>query len=297
MIHANHAKKTVFAFHGRNALVFAAALLVLLPGSCKKSEAGSAGQTEAAPAVITITAATAGSPRPFTYVDETGKLVGHNIEMIEAVFARLPQYKLVFDVTDFPSIFSGLDAGRYQIGVNNFVSTEQRREKYLFTEPMFKNRHVIAVAENSGFLGNQVNSLSDLAGKSVIVTVGTIMATVLENHNNNHPEALIKLIYSDANLLLALQQVESGKNDFDLIDRPLLDFYVKEFGLKLKGVELSPNAQGEVMQFPYSFFIVNKGNEKLVEDINKALAGVIADGTSKRICEKYFGSDYSPEAR
>jgi polar amino acid transport system substrate-binding protein len=40
--------------------------------------------------VTVIHAATSGNPRPFTYVDDDGNLAGQNIELIQAVFDRLP---------------------------------------------------------------------------------------------------------------------------------------------------------------------------------------------------------------
>jgi polar amino acid transport system substrate-binding protein len=291
-----HTKKGIFAFRELNKIVFAAVILSLTLGSCKKPSAESPGSETAKPAVITVKAATGGLPRPFSYVDENNKLTGHNIELIEEVFARLPQYKLVLEVTDFPSIFAGLDADRYQIGVNNFALNEERKEKYLFSEPIFKNRYIAAVAD-SGSWGDEVRTMADLAGKTTLNTIGTNMATAVENYNKTHPETLIKLSYGEADILLNLQMVESGQYDFNLIDKPMFDFYLREFNLKLKGIELGDALSGDIMETPYSYLILSKGNEKLVEAINKALAEVIADGTSKRICEKYFGSDYSPEIK
>ena len=269
-------------------IILGAAVLGIALGSCKKQR-----EETAAPVTI-VKVATAGFPRPFTYVDETNKLVGHNIELLEAVFALLPQYRLEFEVADFPSMFSGLDTDRYQIAANNFTANEQRREKYLFSDPVFKNRHVLAVAENDLSWDSEVPALAGLAGKTTLGHVGTSMATTIESYNQAHPEAPIKQSFSDADLLIDLQQVESGQYDFNLIDKPLIEFYIREFGLKLKIVDLGPSAQDDVMPSPYCYFLLSKGNEKLTEDINGALAAVIADGTSKRICEKYFGSDYTP---
>jgi polar amino acid transport system substrate-binding protein len=269
-------------------IILAAAVLGTVLGSCEKRQSEGASQ-------IADNAVTAGFPRPFSYVDESGKLTGHNVELLEAVFARLPQYKLALNVADFPSMFSGLDADRYQIAANNLTVNEQRREKYLFSAPIFKNRHVIAVAKNDDSWGDEVSTLSDLAGKTTRGTVGTTMATIIESYNEAHPDAPIKQSFSDADLLVDLQQVESGQYDFNLIDKPLIEFYIREFGLNLKIIDLGQSAQNDVMPSPYCYFIAGKGNEKLVEDINKALAEVISDGTSKRICEKYFGSDYSPD--
>ena len=270
--------------------VAAVAVFIAVATGCQKKEAAAGvqqGQT-------VVYAATAGMPRQFSYVDESGKIVGHNIELVEAIFERLPQYKLVFEVTDFPSIFAGLDSDRYQLGVNNFSINDERKQKYIFTTPIFKNRYIAAVAENNTSLGDTVRTLADLAGKTTRNTVGTNMATAITNYNNAHPEALIKQDFSETNILVELQLVEAGQYDFNLIDKPLFDFYIKDFGLKLKGIELSPVVSDDMMQSPYSYILASKGSDQLVADINKALAEVIANGTSQRICKKYFGSDYTP---
>jgi polar amino acid transport system substrate-binding protein len=254
-----------------------------------------AGTAEAAPLVVY--AATGGMPRPFTYVDDSGKLVGHNIELIQAIFARLPQYKLELEVTDFPSIFAGLDAGRYQIGVNNFAENEERKQKYIFSDPIFKNRYVAAVAASNTALSSQVKTLRDLAGKTTANSVGINVATAIENYNKANPEAKILQSYSDADLRVILQEVEQGRWDFNLIDKPMYEVYQREFNLALKGIELSDEVSGNIMRTPISYLIVSKGNEQLAADINRVLKEVILDGTSKRINEKYFGSDYSPDLK
>jgi polar amino acid transport system substrate-binding protein len=244
-----------------------------------------------------VRAATGGSPRPFTYVDDSGKLTGHNIELIEAVFARLPQYKLELEVTDFPSIFAGLDADRYQIGVNNFAENEERKQKYIFSDPIFNNVYVAAVASSNTALGSQIKTLRDLAGKTTANSVGINVATAIENYNKANPGALILQSYSDADLRVILQEVESGRWDFNLIDKPMFEVYQKEFKLNLTGIEIGPELSSDIMQTPFSYFIVSKGNEQLAADMNRALREVILDGTSKRINEKYFGSDYSPDVK
>jgi cystine transport system substrate-binding protein len=43
----------------------------------------------------------------------------------------------------------------------------------------------------------------------------------------------------------------------------------------------------------YSGIIIRKGEPELLEAINKALADIKADGTYKKIADKYFGQDVS----
>lgn len=244
-------------------------------------------------AVTTVYAATGGSPKPFTFVNDESELTGHNIELVKAVFEKLPQYELEIEVTDFPSIFAGLDAGRYQIGVNNFASNEERKEKYLFTDPIFANEYV-AIFANGNIKIDTVKTWDDLAGLKTISTAGVNMTTAMENYNKANPDTPIQIDYSEADLVLQIQDIQDGKYDFVLMDKPMFEYYQNEFNFNVTGVSIDRNVAKDLMAEPYSYLIVSKGNEQLVEDINTALKEVIEEGASKEINEKWFGSDYSP---
>ena len=238
--------------------------------------------------VTTIYAATSANPRPFTYIDENGDLVGQNIELIQAVFEKLPQYELVIEVTDFSSIFAGLDSGRYQLGVNNFAMNDERKEKYIFTDPEMVNQYIVVA--NEGVEAEKIEDLTELAGYTYVGGAGNDKTTVVENYNKEHPDDQINISYSEADLTTQLQSVESGTYDFLIIDAPMYyGFYKPEFQLNLKEYSLE-----NVKSATYSYFIVGKGNEQLAEDINKALAEVFADGTSTEIDIRYLGQDYTP---
>ncbi len=240
--------------------------------------------------VVTIHAVTAAMPRPFAFYGDDNNLTGHNIKLIEAVFDRLPQYELEWEVTDFPSIFAGLDSDKYQLGVNNLSKNAERQEKYLFTDPMFENEFIV-VANSNIALGDEVN-IEDLAGLTYIGATAITYTSAVENFNEAHPDEAISITYTDADLNIQIDQVQSGAADFTIIDAPMyFGYYVPEFGYDLPTAKivLSDDIEGN-----YSFFVVSKGNEQLVEDINKALYEVIADGTSKKINEEFFGGDYSP---
>lgn len=260
----------------------------------KQSDSSAAGESAASTAdPITVYAATGGSPKPFTFVDSSNQLTGHNIDLIKAIFDRLPQYKLEIEVTDFPSIFAGLDSDRYQIGVNNFAKNDQRKEKYLFTDPIFANEYVAIFAKDNDKAAG-IESWDDLAGLKTISQAGINITTALENYNAANPQKPITIEYSDEDLVLQIQDVEAGKYDFVLMDKPMFEYYQKEFNFNVEGVSISNSVSGDLMQEPYSYLIVSKGNDQLVTDINKALKEVVEDGTSKEINTKWFGSDYSP---
>lgn len=243
--------------------------------------------------VTTVYAVTGGMPKPFTYVDDKNELTGHNIELLKAIFDELPQYKLEIEKTDFPSIFAGLDSDRYQIGVNNFAKNKEREEKYLFTDPIFANQYVAVVATGNDKL-NDVTALSDLAGFSTVGEAAVNTTTSIENYNKENPDKQIIMNYTEEDLLLQLQGIESGKYDFLLLDKPMYNYYNKEYQFKLKELPISNEVSTSLLSEPYSYLLIAKGNDQLLKDVNEAFRKVIESGKSKEINEKYFGEDYTP---
>jgi polar amino acid transport system substrate-binding protein len=275
-------------------LLFAGAAFALAAISCSKPKASTS--TSAEKSVQTVYAVTGGAPRPFTYVNDKNELVGENIELIQAIFAKLPQYKLVIEKTDFASIFAGLDSDRYQIGVNNFVKTESRKVKYLFSDPIFKNRYVIVVNPSKITL-TTIDDFAQLAGKTCVGDAAANVTTSVKEYNDKNPDKQIKIKYTEADLISQLQDVEAGKYDFLIIDKPMYSVYNGQYHFNLKALDVSDTVSTQIMGEPYSYLIVSRGHDQLVQDINKGLAEVIKDGTSKTISEKYFGDDYTPSAQ
>lgn len=241
---------------------------------------------------ITVVAATSGSPKPFTY-EEDGELTGQNIELIKAVFEKLPQYKLKIVKVEFSSIFSGLTSGRYQIAVNNLAKNAEREKNYLFTDPIFKNSYVV-IFKNGSDKAKTADKWSDLAGLSTVGSSGVNSTTAIEEYNKANPDNTIELNYSSEDLKSQLEGVESGKYDFLVMDKPMFEYYQKEYSLDLTGKTISGDLSTALMSEPYSYFVVGKEETQLAEDINAALKEVVEDGTSKQINEKYFDEDYSP---
>ena len=90
-------------------------------------------ETENSGDVTVINAVTGGSPKPYISVEEDGSYSGYDIEVLQAVFDRLPRYSLNLQTAEFDAIFSGLTAGNYQIAVNNFSYNEKRAESYYYS--------------------------------------------------------------------------------------------------------------------------------------------------------------------
>ncbi|MBR6094580.1 MAG: transporter substrate-binding domain-containing protein [Lachnospiraceae bacterium] len=258
------------------------------------SGSGSVTSEEVQPAgeVRKIYAVTGASPRPFTYYDDNNELTGQNIELVTAIFDKLPQYELVWEVTDFPSIFAGLDSDKYQLGVNNFAKNPEREEKYIFTDPIFSNAYIVVFRKDLEL--PEKLDFKDLAGLNYVGQTAINVTTAIEKYNDENPDNQIKINYTEEDLNVQLNDLEAGKYDFLVIDKPMYwGFYQPEFGYDLNTADLAGYGVGEGLD---SYLIVSKTeeNEQLVADINAALREVIEEGKSKELNEKYFGDDYSP---
>ncbi|WKV52507.1 transporter substrate-binding domain-containing protein [Dickeya fangzhongdai] len=240
----------------------------------------------------TIVIATSADPRPFTYFDKSNQLAGYDIDVAKAIFENLPQYKISFVTTEFTSILAGLDAGRFQLGANNFAENKERKEKYLFSQPIFENQFVIATNEKN----NNIQNFNDLLGKTTEVNPGVNFTTALEKLNLQHKDNPVKLQYTEAEQLTVLQNLESGKADFVLIDKSMLEQYIREYHLKLKVTPLSKE-DSSLIGSPYSYFLISKNaeGEKITNDINTQIKKLSADGTLSKISIKYFDGDYAPK--
>lgn len=89
--------------------------------------------TDSAAGVTKVTVATKGSPAPYMVVDENNEIGGSDIEILKAIFEKLPQYELDIIKADDP--LTGLTGGLYDLAVNNYAWRDERGELYYYSLP------------------------------------------------------------------------------------------------------------------------------------------------------------------
>ncbi|MDR2977207.1 MAG: transporter substrate-binding domain-containing protein [Streptococcaceae bacterium] len=244
----------------------------------------------------TIVIATDGATKPFDY-SENNKLTGYDIEVARAVFKNLPQYKVKFQTTDFATIVTGIDSGRYQIGANDFGWTSEREKKYYFSSPLSKSDNAIAVKSNAKTYKN----LSDLADLSTEVNSASNYAKILRDFNDKNPEKSTKINYISGQSPFSnrLSDVATGKIDFILYDAISLKQSIKDMGfdgqLKVEKIEAT-SSDAEHDGYEYFLFAKTDEGKKLQTAVNAELKKLEADGTLKQLSEKYLGDDFVPDA-
>ncbi len=220
----------------------------------------------------TLRIGTEGTYAPNTYHDESGKLVGFDVEVAAAVAGELG-VEAEYVETEWASIFSSLDAGTIDVVVNEVGYNEERAEKYDFTQPYsYVQKAILVKADNT-----DINGLEDIAGK-VAANESTSLLGQLAQENGAELDPVNAMAQS-------ISEVENGRADLTLNYVTAFNDYVNQH--PEADVKIIPVGDPE----PTSYIPVVKGNEELTKAIDAALTKLKEDGTLKAISEKYYGID------
>ncbi|AXJ13934.1 amino acid ABC transporter substrate-binding protein [Streptococcus pluranimalium] len=228
--------------------------------------------------------ATVGTTAPFSY-EKDGELTGFDVELAREVFKDSDEYKVSFKKIAWSSIFTGLDAGKYQMSGNNLSFSEERASKYLYSYPTGTTPAVLAVPKDS-----DIKTYDDIAGHTTQVVQGTSTVTQLEEFNKKHSDNPVELKFSSEDITQTLRGLNEGKTDFKLFDAPTVNSIIESQGLdNLKTIEI------DAKEKPYIYFIFADGEDDLQKFVNKRIKELQADGTLGDLAEEYLGSkDYIP---
>lgn len=236
----------------------------------------------------TLVVGVAGTPKPYNYVDEDGNLTGYEIDMLNEMANRLG-YTLEYEVTEFESMFAGLDSGRYNLIVGNISKKPEREEKYLFSsEPYFKNKIVLITAKDN----EEIKTIDDLAGKRVPAGSGRANALFMESYNEAHPDQTIDIQYTDADASEALVDLNNGRYDACIYNQTYVTNVTAEYGYEYNVYEI-PNA--DEIEIPEAWILYSQNETDLQQEFDGALEEIKADGTLSELSLQYFDDDYVPQ--
>lgn len=266
-------------------LAIALACMMVMPlAACSEGNAGAK----------KVLVGTDGNTMPYTYYNENNELTGYDIAVVKAVDEILEDYEFEFEVTEFSSIFGGLDSGRYGMGANNFTKKPEREEKYYYGNQYYLYNNTVIVVQQGR---TDIQSLSDLVGKTTALNPnGAFMQSFLETYNEEHPDAAIDFFYSDQDTMKTYQDIINGTVDFILSEEIVIDSVMDEYNLDLQVIPLKHEETIQVMN-PEGYFIFPKTEEgaQLRDAVDSALRQLIENGTLSQISREYLGRDYAPE--
>lgn len=225
-----------------------------------------------------IIVATEGVYAPWTYHDEEDNLVGYDVEVARKIAEKLG-VDIEFVEAEWDGIFPGLDAGRYDIVANEVEITEERSEKYDFSDPYaFLHTALIIRGDN-----DEIKSFEDLNGKRTANSLNSTYAALAEENGGE--------LVGVEELGQCMEQVLQGRVDATLnADVCFYDYMLQHPDANLKIACLTE--ESVVAAIP-----VRKGEESadLLAAINQALKELDEEGVLAELSVKYFGNDISRE--
>jgi arginine/ornithine transport system substrate-binding protein len=223
---------------------------------------------------------TEGAYPPFNYIDTNGQLQGFDIDIAKAL-CKAANFECEFVVQDWDGIIPALQAKKYDAIVASMSITDERKKVVDFTHKYYNTPAKFVAKEGATFEFTN----DGLAGK----VIGAQRATIHENFlRDNFPKADIRVYATqdEANADLA-----AGRLDLVLADSVALDegFLKTDAG---KGFAfVGPDYTDPKWFGEGAGIAVRKGESDLVDALNKAIDQIRADGTYKKINDKYFAFD------
>ena len=203
---------------------------------------------------------------PFEYLDN-GELVGLDVDIMNLLATKINK-KVIFKQMQSIGIMFALQSNKIDAIISAMTITEERKKQVDFTEPYFTSKQVIIVKKDD----SGVKSVKDLQTKKIGVQLATTGDLFISNFTNN------KVQFDSG--AVAIMGLNAGRVDAVVIDKEPAVKLVKNYqNLKILDILAVDESYG---------IAVNKNNNQLLNELNKALEEIKNNGELKRIEDKYF---------
>ncbi len=230
--------------------------------------------SQAAMAATDVKVGMSGRYFPFTFVKQD-QLQGFEVDLWNEIGKR-NDYNVEFVTANFSGLFGLLETGRIDTISNQITMTEERKAKYLFSQPYVVDGAQLVVRKGN----DKITSTDDLDGKTVGVNLGSNYEQLLRQLDT---DGSIKIKTYDTGIE---HDVALGRTDAFVMDRLSSLELIKKANLPLQ----LAGEPFEKIENAWPFVQGEKG-EKLRDEVNVALEAMRQDGTLAEISIKWFDAD------
>ena len=212
--------------------------------------------------------------RPFEYTDETGTLVGIDVEVLAAIAAD-QGFTYTIEPLGWDGSIAACQAGQKDGMIAAASITEERKaDGWIFSDGYFTGTQSMAIAE-----GTPIAGFEDLKGHSVAVKGGTLS----EDYANSLAEQYEFKVETFGSTLAVFMAVTGGQCAACFDDTPVIEDYIRSGGVFLQLVDGTANEGTE-----YGFVVFSADKQELVDKFNAGLANIKASGAYDEILAKYL---------
>lgn len=209
---------------------------------------------------------------PFEFTTDAGDFVGIDIDLMNAI-AEDQGFNVEFNSLGFNAAVQALEAGQVDGVIAGMSITDERKEKFDFSEPYFDSGVVMGVKADN----ETIKSYEDLAGQKVAVKIGTEGQAFAESIKDEY--GFTTVTFDDSNAMY--MDVNAGNSVACFEDYPVMGYAITQgVGLKMVTEKEQGSSYG---------FAVNKGeNAELLEMFNAGLANLKESGKYDEILATYI---------
>ena len=213
--------------------------------------------------------------RPFEYTDETGTLVGIDVEILAAI-AEDQGFTYTIEPLGWDASIAACQAGQKDGMIAGASITQERKDSgWIFSDGYFTANQSMAVAA-----GSDTTGFDALSGKSVAVKIGTQSKDYADSLAEQYGFTVTTFESSPD----VYQAVISGTCAACFDDTPILADYIKSNGVPLQIVDGTGNEGAE-----YGMAVFSADKQDPIDKFNAGLANIKASGKYDEIIAKYMG--------
>ncbi|MCX4471091.1 ABC transporter substrate-binding protein [Micromonospora sp. NBC_01655] len=218
---------------------------------------------------------------PAEFLDSDGKtVIGFDVELFSAVAQKLG-LKAEFVSAPFGDIISGVNTGKYEVGVSSFtINPERKQQANMVSYFQVGTQWVTKKGNPAGV------TIENACGKKIAVQKDTVQVEDIQKRSKACTDAGKPAITveqfpgQDA----ATAAVASGKDDAMLADYPVGVYAVTQSNGALDLLDKQYEAA------PYGY-VVSKDQAAFAEAVRDATKALIADGSYKTVLDKWKVAD------
>ncbi len=222
----------------------------------------------------TMRFAMSGRYPPFSFVGDTGEVVGFDVDVAEAIARELGK-DVDIVTTEWDGILTGLLGGRYHAIIGSMSITPARARQVTFSEPYYHSGAQLFIHADRQ---DEIKGIKDCDGKRIAAVVGETYEHFLRE---NHPSVKV-VTYDDTDIIF--RELNSGRIDGFVSDRLVGAWQAK--AAKMPFIPAGDMLYSERIAIP-----VRPQDTELLEQINLALERMHANGEMDRLFDKWFGLD------
>lgn len=206
--------------------------------------------------------------KPFEYLEE-GKIVGFDAELMEKILENLG-YDMEWKNMSFDGLIPALQSQKIDLIIAGMTPTDERKKAVDFSDSYLTTNQSFVIIEKN----NELKTMDDLKNKKLGVQLGTAQETIARGIEGSK-------ITPYTSITSAILDLKSEKVDAVVLENLVALPYIKNNeGLKKVDIEELPKADVAIA--------LNKGNEELLEKINKELQNLKDNGFYDEVFNKYF---------